>query len=156
MKTCPKCKVQKPHEDFGKNRCSYDGFQTYCRGCRKTIDAKFYSQRIGEKRDRYTSQQKRRIQQMQENVLKYLQEHPCIDCGENDPIVLEFDHVRGVKIREVSQVVRTWCWQRILQEISKCVIRCANCHRRKTARQFETSKYKALLAQSVEQSPRKG
>lgn len=65
---------------------------------------------------------------------EYLSAHPCVDCGENDPIVLEFDHVRGVKTSEVYNlaVKRGWAWKRVLTEIAKCEVRCANCHRRVT------------------------
>lgn len=57
----------------------------------------------------------------------------CVDCGEDDPVVLDFDHVRGVKVCDISRMAhagyRTW---RIMEEIEKCEIRCANCHRRVT------------------------
>lgn len=68
-------------------------------------------------------------------VFEYLLEHPCVDCGETDPIVLEFDHRDGeVKDRAVAELVSDNCgWRKILAEIKKCDVRCANCHRRKTA-----------------------
>ena len=68
-------------------------------------------------------------------VLFYLETHPCVDCGESDPIVLEFDHRDGTdKVRAVSQLVTENCgWEKILTEIEKCDVRCANCHRRRTA-----------------------
>jgi hypothetical protein len=70
-------------------------------------------------------------------ILEYMLSHPCVDCGERDPIVLEFDHVRGVKEFSISSVVyRGKPWVKIQKEIEKCDVRCANCHRRKTAKQF--------------------
>ena len=66
--------------------------------------------------------------------LEYLLSHPCVDCGEKDPVVLEFDHVRGVKEWNVSLLVRSnSSWKRVLEEIEKCEVVCANCHKRRTA-----------------------
>lgn len=65
-------------------------------------------------------------------ILKYLEDHPCVDCGEADPIVLEFDH-RGEKLFEIGGCInRGYGVDRIMAEIAKCDVRCANCHRRKT------------------------
>ncbi len=65
-------------------------------------------------------------------IKKYLSKHPCVDCREDDIIVLDFDHVRGTKKKSVSTLARNCASIRTLQEeISKCDIRCANCHRRK-------------------------
>ena len=67
--------------------------------------------------------------------MEYLRRRCCVDCGEWDPLVLEFDH-RGRKSKAVADLVRsTVSWKRIEQEMAKCEIRCANCHRRKTARE---------------------
>lgn len=67
-------------------------------------------------------------------VLGYLEKHPCVDCGEPDPIVLEFDHRdRKAKVKPVSRLLAGhYSWKSVLMEIEKCDIRCANCHRRKT------------------------
>jgi hypothetical protein len=57
-----------------------------------------------------------------------------VDCGESDPIVLEFDHVRGVKRGEISRLKTMVSLETLAEEIAKCDVRCANCHRRKTHR----------------------
>jgi hypothetical protein len=69
-------------------------------------------------------------------VLAYLREHPCIDCGESDPIVLELDHRPGdKKCFEIGNVIsRGYSVATIEAEIKKCDVRCANCHRRITYR----------------------
>ncbi len=70
-------------------------------------------------------------------LLAYLVDHPCVDCGEDDLMVLEFDHVRGEKEKAVSRLVNDCVsWEKILEEVEKCDVRCANCHKRKTAKQL--------------------
>ena len=54
----------------------------------------------------------------------------CVDCGESNPLVLDFDHVKGIKIACISNMVRgSYCLETIQAEIDKCEVRCANCHR---------------------------
>lgn len=66
-------------------------------------------------------------------VRAYLEAHPCVDCSEADLVVLEFDH-RGDKVADVGRMIREgWALWRLVKEIAKCDVRCANCHRRKTA-----------------------
>lgn len=75
-------------------------------------------------------------------VLKYLQTHPCVDCGETDLVCLDFDHVKGRKIDHISGMISNGCSEeKILKEISKCEVRCANCHRRKTAKERDFYDY---------------
>lgn len=54
----------------------------------------------------------------------------CIDCGESNPLVLDFDHVRGKKIMCISNMVRnSYSIDTIKKEMDKCEVRCSNCHR---------------------------
>lgn len=79
-----------------------------------------------------------------EYIVKYLLEHPCVDCGEGDIVVLDFDHL-GDKTGNVADLLhRSASINRIKSEIGKCVIRCANCHRRKTA--LENNSYRLKYA----------
>lgn len=67
----------------------------------------------------------------------YLKFHPCVDCGESDPFILEFDHVSGLKKESISNLAkRRSSVKKIIDEIAKCEVRCANCHRRKTAKEL--------------------
>jgi hypothetical protein len=62
-----------------------------------------------------------------------LAEAGCVDCGLQDPIVLEFDHV-GRKRAAVTTLAWHACSLATIDaEIRECEIRCANCHRRVTA-----------------------
>ena len=68
-----------------------------------------------------------------ELLVAYLREHPCTDCGETDPLVLEFDHLRDKKF-SIAKIWRDHKWEMVLDEMAKCEVVCANCHRRRTAR----------------------
>jgi hypothetical protein len=54
---------------------------------------------------------------------------------ESDPIVLEFDHIQPKKFN-LSMRARDRKMEDVIIEIRKCEIRCANCHRRKTSKQY--------------------
>jgi hypothetical protein len=91
----------------------------------------------GPHRQRYIDQAQRRkkalVAERLVYLLAYLREHPCVDCGESDPVVLEFDHLRDKEFC-VGQGFWDRRWQSVLDEIAKCEVVCANCHRRRTAR----------------------
>jgi len=56
-------------------------------------------------------------------------ESGCVDCGYNeDPDALEFDHVRGTKVRSVAGTGLVGSINQALNEIEKCEVRCSNCH----------------------------
>lgn len=68
----------------------------------------------------------------------FLSNKKCVDCGEKDPRVLDFDHINpSRKRRPIAKMLSGHnSWRSILLEIKKCKIRCANCHRRKSYNQF--------------------
>ena len=56
----------------------------------------------------------------------------CFDCGENNHIVLDFDHLRDKKYNVSRMVHDGFSWKAILKEVEKCQVVCANCHRIRT------------------------
>ena len=54
----------------------------------------------------------------------------CVDCGFDNPIALDFHHISKDKEINISKVInRGWGKTRILNEVAKCILLCANCHR---------------------------
>jgi hypothetical protein len=138
-KACGHCHRSKAAttEFFGINRRNEDGLQRYCLTCSRAKDKKHYEASAARRRRLREATHNTRIRNL--NYLwEYLTNHPCVDCGENNPVVLEFDHVRGVKKNRVSVLASRGAYSiSVLQaEIDKCEVRCANCHRIKTAKQF--------------------
>ena len=140
-KTCSICKFPKSRDEFNKNSARRDGRQTHCKECGKGNSKRYYAENKARMVKQILLSKKLRIQSNYEHILRYLAEHPCMDCGEKDVLVLDFDHVRGKKKMNVTQlVVGGYSAEAIDKEIAKCEVRCANCHRRKTARQFNNSR----------------
>ena len=66
-------------------------------------------------------------------ILDELKSQPCTDCdGRFDPVCMDFDHVTGVKLFNVSSGSTSYKLEKVLEEVAKCEIVCANCHRLRT------------------------
>jgi hypothetical protein len=84
----------------------------------------------------------------------YLLSNPCVDCGEADVRVLEFDHQdREAKVLEVANMVKAGrSWAVVFAEVLKCDDRCGNCHRRRTLAQTNNWRQRAWLASGLAQA----
>jgi hypothetical protein len=132
MKKCNYCKIEKEESLFSWAIKDVKR-QPRCKECQNKLTRKHYKHR----KSKYKAAKDERHKIRQNLVLELLLKKSCVDCGESDPIVLDFDHINPKKKEFcVSQGVRD-CRpiEIILEEISKCEIRCANCHRRKTSRE---------------------
>ncbi len=116
--------------------------------------AKHYATNKKIMKDRAKAHRLQTKQRNRQALLEYFLSHPCVVCGESDPLVLCFDHVdRAAKKDNVACMVTSGAsWQTILKEIDKCVIRCHNCHARKTAKEQGWHKLLAQKDLGVEQS----
>ena len=143
MKTCSTCKIEKPVSEFHKRSSNPDGLQGVCKKCRKKRSAKWYSDNKEPHNSKRKAWKQKRILDHTVLLVEYLRAHPCVDCGEDDPMILDCDHVRGDKVGHVtSMLCRDLApWSTILAEIGKCEIRCANCHRKKTAKEGNFLRY---------------
>lgn len=82
------------------------------------------------------ARRRRRRAENQGRMKKFLSQYGCHACGETDAVVLEFHHVDGAKEYDISDMVsKGYAWNRILRELRKCQVLCANDHRRITAKQ---------------------
>jgi hypothetical protein len=122
--------------EFPINRTRADGRGNLCKACKKTYNVAYYDRT----KDRHNPGRAERAKRMRaeaaERVIEYLRDHPCVDCGETDIVVLDFDHQRD-KIAEISHMIHAGArWPVILAEIAKCEVICANDHRRRTAATF--------------------
>lgn len=136
-KTCSKCKSEKPLEDFSHRNKSKGTRASVCKQCFRDYDKKHW--RANPKRRSSNQVRNReRVLRNKQYLWDFLKTNPCNDCGESDPIVLEFDHINPEeKSYNLSELVRdAVSLAKIDDEIAKCIVLCANCHRRRTAIQF--------------------
>jgi hypothetical protein len=146
------CHDPKPTEQFNKNKSKRDGLQPHCRECGKTTSKEYY-QKNKEKHKKVTRLRKETtILVIKKFVYDYAANKGCIDCGERNVACLDFDHVRGNKRDNVAIMVHDGCsMTSVVSEIEKCEIRCANCHRKKTAKEQNWySWYNEPITQSAE------
>lgn len=130
-KRCSTCGVRRPVSDFNVRRAAPDQLQSRCRPCsQQWYRDNSVTHRANVRRNTQTLLQRNRTLQTD-----YLLEHPCVDCGERDLRCLDFDHREGCgKVADIGKLMSSaYAWSRILEEIEKCDVRCANCHRRRTA-----------------------
>jgi hypothetical protein len=66
-------------------------------------------------------------------LVRAAKSRPCSDCGVEYPYyVMDFDHVTGDKVMIISDLVQRGATTKLLRELEKCEVVCANCHRVRT------------------------
>lgn len=121
MKTCFKCKIDKDESEFYKNK---DRLQSRCKSC-------FLSPK---QRKAQVKQAKIQTQKHLDWLIAFKKDKPCADCGIVYPhYVMDFDHRNPEdKVANVSTLIRQKNMAKTLEEIAKCDLVCANCHRIRT------------------------
>lgn len=140
-KRCSRCHVDKPLHEFAFSDRNRRTRQSFCRSCHALYRREHYARNRGDYIAWAERQGERKYRHHAAMIDQYLREHPCIDCGETDIVLLEFDHVdETTKAMDLSRMLTCRNWRTIADEIAKCDIRCVNCHRRRTAERFNWSK----------------
>ncbi len=134
---CRACLQEKPEDNFSYKNKAQALRHTQCKSCSKAYCAEHYQRNAKVYKDRAAFNSIARREELHRRLHQYLAGHPCIDCGEADPLVLELDH--RDETEKLHNLSRMWyngySWKKIEEEIAKCDVRCANCHRRRTAHQ---------------------
>ena len=131
MKKCTMCKESKEITDFNKNKTKHDGYNNICRECSKARSKQYYNMNPLQHRKAVAKRNA-----IQRTIIRdYIIEQKtsgCILCDETDPCCIDFHHTdptskafgigsaggRGIPINDIQK------------EINKCVLLCANCHRK--------------------------
>lgn len=112
MKECTRCNTSKPLEDFYKQvKQGWQYYDSMCKSCRSA----------------YTSDRRR---ETKISIVEYLG-GKCTDCGLiDDPCVYDCHHLDPNK-KDFSPSKQNKKFDSIKNELDKCVLLCANCHRKR-------------------------
>ncbi len=129
---CSRCNLLRPSSDFTFRDRKSGELQNWCRTCSAEYKAAHYRRNRSREITRIRRNSARTRAANRARIRDYLASHPCVDCGESDTVVLEFDHLRDKRLDVSRMAYVGWPWRTIEAEIAKCEVRCANCHRRIT------------------------
>jgi hypothetical protein len=135
MKICSACSLEKGFGEFNRKG---DALQGKCKSCQRAYHRLYYQRnksRFIAKNRRNKNRQRKRLRA----ILWGVKQRPCQDCGGSfHPWVMELDHRDGaIKVAAVANLVSTGCTDaRPFEEIDKCDVVCANCHRMRTYRRL--------------------
>ncbi len=139
-KRCSHCHREQALDQFRVRSAAKGTRQSWCTSCFRERDKASYA-KSSSLRARIRRNHETRRELIRRMLWEYLLSHPC-ECGERDPVVLEFHH-HGEKEKEIANALRdSWSWPRIEAEISKCRVMCANCHKRLTAKAINSYRYR--------------
>ena len=126
MKTCTKCGLSLALEFFNKK--TKGKLQPWCRECQKVVKTEHYNKN----KSVYVKKAGERVKSNRKWLDSLKENKPCLDCGLIYPsYVMDFDHKREKEFT-ISEAIRRHSRERILKEIEKCDLVCANCHRIRT------------------------
>ena len=134
LKTCTHCSLDFDEKEFPLSGKPKGRRSSMCRPCKQKYDREHYHKKVDKKvRSQQTAAIRRRNMDF---VYDILMNSECADCKNSDPRVLEFDHLDpSIKNYSISQM-GSYSLKKLKEEISKCEVVCANCHRIRTASQF--------------------
>jgi Tfp pilus assembly protein PilE len=143
MKLCSACKIKKEHHRFNIKIKDENGdvvrYQSKCIECNKEYQRRHYNKN----KKRYQSKSKEWKRSKKSENHNFLYNHVmkrggCKECGEKDYACIQFDHKDGSDKKScVSFLVSSHKPLSVIkEEIEKCDILCANCHAKRTAKQF--------------------
>ena len=102
-KICPGCGQERDAEqDFNWRHKERGIRHTQCKYCQSQVSKQHYKNNKQSYFDRVRTREVLVIEDNQKRLADYLRHHPCVDCGQTDIRVLEFDHVRGNKSNNIA------------------------------------------------------
>lgn len=124
---CSKCKEEHPLEAFKWRNKAKQIRHGQCDACRRMTARASYEKH----KSSVIEAVQRRNKQTFERFQTYKSTLQCAFCGEATPCCLDFHHKDPTsKDFTISDMVSSVGWDTLMAEINKCVVACANCHRK--------------------------
>ena len=138
-KICKRCNNNKSFDQFSKNSKSKDRLFSWCKPCFKNYENERYKNGDCERKKKNS---KKIITDNQDYIWTILINSKCKNCSEDNPLVLEFDHIDPKnKSAEITTLFNR-SKEIIDEEIQKCNVLCRNCHSIKTYTELNSWKIK--------------
>lgn len=125
---CNECSQDKDESELCKNKSKECGYNPICKVCQRKKSKAHYAAN----RTYYIQKAKIRCNDLRQWINEYKSSLKCEICGECHPACIDFHHKDSSKKDfEISKAVaKGFTKERVLEEIEKCQILCANCHRK--------------------------
>lgn len=126
-KKCSLCTNLKDLSEFGLMTSAKDGKQSRCKKCMSDTMRLLYKADPKKKYEQNKSLKDRISKEI--NEIKTAK--GCAACPEKEAVCLDFHHINpNEKDRNVSEWAASKSRNKVLEEIEKCIVACANCHRK--------------------------
>lgn len=124
-KSCSVCKETKPHSDFYKAKRRPDGVSSNCKKCH---DSRNKVRQIANPEIYRALRNTTKLRAL-DRYNEWKAQQKCTMCPEDDPACLDLHHLDPTeKEATLASVSRSWSWEKMEQEIKKCIVVCRNCH----------------------------
>lgn len=129
---CRKCELEKPLSDFYKDRQEKNYLRQFkdCKKCSNKRNRKIYFESYQTKYRQKLSNKEQHRHQLNKQKAVDLFSNKCLDCNNSFPMqVYDFHHLDPTTKEKSPSQLWGHKWETIKQELDKCVMLCANCHR---------------------------
>jgi len=95
MKKCVTCLEWKEEEEFNWRYKKIGVRSKICRDCQRGHQRTWYLDHKDQEKERVRRNRVKARELARDFAYVYKLTHPCSVCGESDPVVLDFDHIKG-------------------------------------------------------------
>ena len=146
-KICTKCGEEKPLTEFNFKNKAKSKRQAQCKECQRARERELYNQSYKYRNRDLYNQNRRKWRVEMRHTIQEIKRCGCCICGETELCCLDFHHLRDkefelAKAPDVSK-------ERLYKELEKCIVLCANCHRKLHAGKISLPNGVAGLQDSV-------
>lgn len=134
LRLCTLCDTPRPLSEFNKSRTRSEKLRAHCKSCERSAATDFYKKNPEPYKRRAYAARRKMTKQNMEIAAQIKRDSGCVSCGEKTVCTLDFHHVIGSSsVKKGGMPVgraANYSVKKFRAELAKCVVLCANCHRK--------------------------